>query len=77
MKGNRRLQAIAGFVLAVLVVLAVGWFWQNDASTPGMDLTKFQQERARGNVRRVTLLHRNPELRATTAHGTHTPERFP
>ena len=77
MKGNRRLQAIAGFVLAVLVVLAVGWFWQNDPSTPRMDLTKFQHELARGNVRRVTLLDRDHELRATLANGKKYAVRFP
>jgi ATP-dependent metalloprotease FtsH len=77
MTGRRRIQAIAGFVVAVLVVLALGWFWPRGASAPQLDLTAFQRQLAQGNVRTVTLLDRDHELRGTLANGKHFAVRFP
>lgn len=77
MTGRRRIQAIAGFVVAVLVVLALGWFWPRGSSAPQLDLTAFQHQLAQGNVRTVTLLDRDHELRGTLANGKHFAVRFP
>ncbi len=76
MTGRRRLQVLAAFAVVAVVVGAFTWWPTGDDATR-LDLTKFSSELVRGNIRTVTLLDRDHELRGTRANGSKFSVRFP